>query len=124
MKKFLLATVLLLVAIAPALAIDFKTEIKGIDGAAIPIDPANKSQGNLTLGKVCEDALVATLPGDSPSPSEKNTRFWIAMKIHEGKEQLTVDEIVTVKKVIGMAYGPLVIGRSYQLLDPVSTPKQ
>jgi hypothetical protein len=121
MRRILFAASLLLLA-APALAIDFKAPITQLDGSTIPVSGEDKSP--LTLGKVCEDSLVATLPNDQPTPAEKNQRFWIALKIHEGKSDLTADEITITKKVIGLAYGPLVIGRAYALLDPASVPKQ
>ncbi len=121
MRRILFAASLLLLA-SPALAIDFKAPITQLDGSTIPTSADDKSP--LTLGKICEDSLIATLPGDQPTPTEKNQRFWIAMKIHDGKGDLTADEITIAKKVIGLAYGPLVVGRAYALLDPASVPKQ
>jgi hypothetical protein len=121
MRRYLLAAALIIAA-SPALAIDFNAPIRQIDGTPIPVSTTDQSP--LTLGKVCEDALLANnLPGDTPTPEEKNKRFWLVLKIHANKDPLTADEIATAKKVIGLAYGPLVIGRSFELLDPASVPK-
>lgn len=106
-----------------AFAVDFKATIKNIDGTPVWADPNKVGGDPLTLAKVCEDAMVAQIPGDTPTPAEKSQRFWIAVKIHEGKQELNVDEIAVLKKVIGLAYGPLVVGRAYELLDPASVPK-
>ena len=121
MKRLLLASLILLIA-APAIAADFKAVIQNLDGSPIPMSVTDKSP--LTLGKVCEDALIATtLPNDNPTDAEKKARFWLALKIHDGKGQLTAEETALALKVVGMAYGPLVIGRVSQLLDPAAAPK-
>lgn len=108
---------------APVQAADFKAPILNLDGSRILSVPGDEKSPPLTLGKVCEDALIATLPGESPNEAEKAKRFWLALKVHAGDKELTVDEIALVKKVVGMAYGPLVIGRVTELLDPAAVPK-
>lgn len=121
MKRTALALLILTAFAGQALAIDFSAPIRSIDGTPVPADPGKPEL--LTLGRVCEDALIAQLPNDQATPAEKNQRFWLAHKIHAGKEPLTADEITLAKKVIGLAYGPLVVGRAYELLDPASVPK-
>lgn len=122
MKRLLFA--ILLLAAGPAIAadVDYKAPIRAIDGTPIPADPNKVGSDPLMLGRVLADALIAQIPGDQPTPTEKNQRFWIAMKVHEGK-QLNVDEVAIAKKVVGLAYGPLVVGRVNELLDPASVPK-
>lgn len=107
----------------PALAIDFNMRIHDISGKEIPTSVTDQTP--VTLGKICEDALIATLPGDNPTPDEKGNRFRLAMKVHEGKD-LVSEDITLLKKVIGLAYGPLVVGRAYELLDsqPPTAPKK
>lgn len=36
---------------------------------------------------------------------------------------LTADEITLIKKLVAKAYNPLVVGRTWELLDPASVPK-
>jgi hypothetical protein len=118
MKRLLFS--ILFLTMTPAFAVDFNTHILSIEGKDIPTSATDQSP--VTLGKVCEDALIATLPGDNPTPDEKGNRFRLAMKVHEGKN-LTSEDITLLKKVIGLAYGPLVVGRAIELLDPASVPK-
>ena len=122
MNKLLLSASVVLALCAPALATDFKTKILQIDGKEIPISAEDKTP--LTLGVACEQALIATnLVGDNPTPDEKTKRFWLAMKIHDAKQELTAEDVSLAKKVVGLAYGPLIVGRVTQLLDPASVPK-
>lgn len=117
MKK-LFAIAMLTMMSTSAFAIDFKTPIRQLDGKTIPI--SNEDKTPLTLGKACEDALIATLPGDSPTMDEKGNRFRLALKIHKGTDALSSEDVTLIKKVVGMAYGPLVVGRVIELLDPAS----
>jgi hypothetical protein len=119
MKRILFPVFLLLTA-TPALAVDFGAHIRSIDGKDIPV--SNIDESPVTLGKISEDALIATLPNDNPTPDEKSRRFFLAMKVHAGKDP-SAEEVMLLKKVIGMAYGPLVVGRATELLDPASVPK-
>lgn len=122
MKMLACLTCLLPLLLAPApapaadaVATDFHAKILNIDGSEIPVSATDKTP--LTLGKACEDALIANnLPGDSPSTTEKGDRFRLALKVHAGKEPLTSEEVVLLKKVLGLAYGPLVVGRAQELL--------
>jgi hypothetical protein len=108
---------------AAAGAADFKAPILNLDGSRISTVPGDEKSPPLTLGKVCEDALIATLPNDNPDVGEKGRRFFLALKIHAGTAELTADEVTLVKKVVGLAYGPLVVGRAIELLDPAAVPK-
>lgn len=116
--------VLVLIAIASqAFAADFKAPILNLDGSRISSVPGDDKSPALTLGKVCEDALIANIPGDTPNEAEKARRFWLALKVHAGDKELSADEVSLVKKVVGLAYGPLVVGRVIELLDPAAVPK-
>lgn len=119
---FLIAALLMLLSI-DADAADFKAPILSLDGSRISTVAGDDKSPPLTLGKVCEDALIATIPGDNPDSAEKGRRFFLAMKIHNGTQDLTADEISLVRKVVGLAYGPLVVGRVTELLDPAAVPK-
>lgn len=122
MRRFFF-TILFTAALTTAAgAVDFKAQIKNIDGTTIPT--SEKDPTPLSLGKIAEDALLANnLPGDNLAEGEKAKRFWLALKVHENKDSLTADEIATIKKVISLGYGPLIVGRAIQLLDPAAVPK-
>lgn len=122
MKRILIATIATLAMIGPALAIDFKAKITNLDGSSIQM--SDKDPTPLTLGRVCEEALMAPLPQENVTAEEKSRKFWLALKIHDGKDQLTADEIALAKKAVAQAYpSPLIVGRATALLDPASNPK-
>lgn len=125
MRRFfftILFTALMAASAAAGEKIDMNAKLLNIDGSNIPISPTDPTA--LTLRKACVDALGAMgLPGDNPDAVEKGKRFWLMLKIQHQKGDLTVDDISLVKKMIGMAYGPIVMGRAYELLDPASVPK-
>src|ERR1700677_4938794 len=111
MRRLFCTILFTAIGMASAGAVDFKAPIRALDGSQIPVSATDPTP--LTLGKVCEDVLIANnLPGDTASPDEKAKRFWLAMKIQGGASSLTADEVVTLKKIIGLAYGPLIIGRT------------
>jgi len=114
----------------PDAGINFDTVIMQIDGKTpVPVESCeplvpNKKCVPLTLKRVCTDVLITDrIPGDSPNPDEKKQRFFLAMQIENGKRVLTVEDIALLKKVIGLGYGPLVVGRTTELLDPAAMPK-
>jgi hypothetical protein len=90
--------------------IDFKQQIKDIKGEQIQ---------DLTLKTVSVEALLATFEDErSLGGEEKLKRYLLAIKIYADDEpDLTVEEIAKVKHLIGKGYGPLVVGRSYQMLE-------
>ncbi len=116
MKRTILAAAILLAGITAAAAVDFKTTIKGLDGKPIPTSETDKTP--VTLGGIAETALIAPGGVEQLAPEEKSRRFFLALKIHEGKgDRLTVEDLALVKKVIGQIYGPLVYGRAVELID-------
>ena len=50
-------------------------------------------------------------------PGEKKAeRFVLATEIYSGKDDFEVEQIATLKSVIGKAYGPLLVGQAFALL--------
>ena len=121
MRFFFVMMATLFAMTSATMATDFKSPILQLDGKPIPTSETDKNP--LTLGKVCSDALIAQLPGDAPTVDEKGERFRLALKvINRPQEALTANEVVLIKKVVGIAYGSLVVGRVIELLDPASVP--
>ena len=115
-RTILTAAILLAGAIGAAEAADFKSQIKGLDGKPIPVSETDKTP--VTLGSIAEVALLAPGGVENSTPEEKARRFFLALKIHEGKgDRLTVEELALVKRVIGQIYGPLIYGRAVELID-------
>jgi len=90
------------------------------------VDSEGKLLRDFTLRKACTEALQANgLTGDSPDGEERYKRFRLAMKIMTSDEpDLTADEIVLVKRLIGLAFGAVVVGRAYEILDPTPSAPQ
>ena len=120
MRRIILATAIIAASISAASAVDFNSPIRALDGTPIPISETDKTP--VTLGNILETALIATVAGESPTSEEKAKRFFLAVKIHDRKGDLTSDEIALVKKLVGQIYGPIFVGRVTELLDPAAVP--
>lgn len=106
--------------------IDFGTVLKNKKGEPMKGDvkfddkgePIPDSGTDVTLGSVAETALLATFQDEALKleGSEKVKRFKIAMKL-DGVTEVTPEEIVTIKAVIGKAFGPMIVGRAFEILD-------
>lgn len=89
------------------------TKITTLKGEEVPVngEPA-------TVRGIVVDALLAQMPGENPDSKEKVDRYKLAVRLNDGGEQdLTPEEIVLIKKLVGKNYGPLVVGQVFALLD-------
>lgn len=96
--------------------INFDSAITNLDG----FSPARDDKGAaITLQAVALTALMAMLPEDqNMQGDEKASRFRLALRIHAGGEQdMAPEDATTLKRLIGRCYGPLVVGRAYELLN-------
>lgn len=117
MKKALTAAVFLFAAFAvPAFAVDFSAAIAGVDGKPMTLDNTPNSPP-ATLSMLAINALNFTEQGIDAT--EKVRRFKLAVKISEAKGDtfLSPEDIVLLKKVVGLLYSPIVVGRAYELLE-------
>jgi len=93
---------------------NFDNEIKNIDGSTL-LQDANPV--------VMKSLLVAALMGSNPSEKdvsgdEKFKRYELAQKVNAGGNiDLTPEEIVLLKKLVGVSYTPLVVGQVYKILN-------
>lgn len=95
--------------------IDFSTIIKNLDDT--PIQEEGKS---ITLSIVVCNALLASYPDEQGlSGEEKVKRFRLAEIASKGNSNnLSVENIALIKRLVAKAFGPLVVGRVYSILDP------
>jgi hypothetical protein len=97
--------------------IDFDKPILGFKGEAI-----RDGETDFTLGFVASSALLASFPDERDlDGKEKYKRYKLADKISSANGSgvdLSAEEITDLKKLIGKAFAPLVVGRAYDLLDP------
>jgi len=75
----------------------------------------------VTLRDVCVNMFAIAIDSDKgASGVEKNKWFVLSLKIYEqDKPEFSPEEIVLLKKRIGKIYPSIVVGRAYELLDPV-----
>ena len=95
--------------------INFATEILDLDGT--PIKDAGK---NLTLRSAACGALTAPFPEDQNAEATvKVSRYRLALKASEGGTQdWPVEDVAEMKRLIGKAYGPLIVGRCFDAIEP------
>ena len=123
MKKLILAAAIAIIWSSAALAapIDFTIEFKQLDGTEFK-DSTGKVVP-LTLRAAAETALMASYPDEQNlSGQEKLKRYILATKIEKATKtlDLTTDEVTLLKTLIAKAYGPLVVGEAWAVLDPAS----
>ena len=94
--------------------INFAAPIKDIKG-----EPIVENEKPVTLGSVSCQALLATYPDEQNlSGKEKVERFTLAACCsNESEADISVEDVALLKKLIGKAYGPLVVGRAYEIID-------
>lgn len=94
--------------------VDFGKELVDMEGKAIP----NAKGEPAVLRGVAVDALLAVFNDeDRLSGEEKLKRFILAEKIHNGCDDVTVEEVGLVKKLIGKAFSVIIVGQAWQMLE-------
>lgn len=96
--------------------INFDSPILDLKGQSINDEVGNPA----TLGTLAVGALMAQFSSEGELPAaEKVSRFVLAAAIANGGViDLKVEDITLIKKLIGKAFGPLAVGRAYEILDP------
>jgi len=97
--------------------IDLDAELKGYDG--VVLKPKESEDKVLTLGGACCNALMANFDDEKRLEGKKKLeRHVLAHRIYQGGEQdLSLDDLALLKKLIGKAYGARVVGPAFLLLE-------
>lgn len=88
-----------------------------------PQDPRTgaylEDKPSLTLTTVALNALLNTYEDEKITGKEKADRMQLALKINKNPKEadLTIEQMKLVKDLIGKAYGPLIVGRAYEMLE-------
>lgn len=92
--------------------------------AAAKDDPDCARCPPLTLGRACAHALFAAYPDERELPADQKwARAVLAQRIENDKAaRLDAEEIAAIKRLLGKAYGGVVLLQAYPLLDPNATP--
>lgn len=101
--------------------IAFDTELTTLDGKPIPNGPGPDAES------VClRDVAVASLlnmpeaPGSLPAGDVRLLRGRLARKLFGARAvDLSPEDVVLLKSLIGQTYGPLIVMQAYELFDPV-----
>lgn len=111
--------------------IDFTQQLIRLDNgepldiaiAACPMCRREVESKPATLRAICVDALLNQYEAErNLSGEEKMTRFNLAVRItNEDEPELRSEEVTLIKKVVAMMYGPLVMGQTWNMLDPQET---
>src|SRR5262245_40116210 len=101
----------------PGMKIDFSAVIKDLDGEAV-----KDGEKDATLGRVACTALLASFADERNLPAEdKVRRFRLAeIAAKGGAREMKVEDVALMKKLIGKAFAPLVVGRAYDIIEPPS----
>ena len=102
--------------------VKLNTELKDFEGKALIFTAATaeKEAVNATLGKMMIESLLATFKDEENlSGDEKLKRWQLAIKIKNADVmvELTVEEVALVKKLVGKAYGTIIVGQVWELLE-------
>lgn len=75
---------------------------------------------DLTVREVLVNSLLAEFPGEKIDGEEKLKRYKLAIKIQEAKAEvdLSSEEIVKVKELVGKGWTPLISGQVWELIEP------
>jgi len=97
--------------------IDISQKIKGLDGVKPLPNPDGKGIP-LTLKDICINAILQ--PEKDDTEKQKYEAYELFVKIRDCKTaeiELTTEEIVKLKKKIGVVYMPLILGQAWDYLE-------
>ena len=83
-------------------------------------EPVKDVNGKImTLGDAVQNALLSSYPDEQNLDGKaKFDRFMLATQTKlNGSQKLSVEDVATIKKLTAKCYGPLVVGRVYQLVE-------
>lgn len=97
--------------------VDFSTAILDLTGK-----PLVENENPITLGSISCTALTALAPDESQlAAATKVSRFRLALIASTGGEQdITPEQLVELKDLVGKLFAPLVVGRVYEILEIAS----
>ena len=106
---------------SPASAINFDATIVQLGGE--PFVGVDGKASETTIATICENALLTVFADEQNlAGEEKVKRFLLAQRIHKREvDSISVDDIHLIKKLVGKAYGALVVGQVWKELDPASS---
>jgi len=95
--------------------IKLNQKILGVDG--IKALPNQETKCDMTLKDVCINAVLQ--PEKEDSGIQKMEAYELFVKIRDCQTdiELTAEEVVKIKKKIGLIYMPLILGQAFTMLE-------
>lgn len=102
--------------------IDYSATLNDFLGEPI-MDGEGDKRKAITLGIVCCNALLANYPDEQGlAGTDKVHRFYLAQKAAKGEvADVSVDDVVLIKMLLGKGFGTMIVGRAYELIEPPPT---
>lgn len=100
--------------------LDQHSQIKDLNGA-----PLKKPDGaEFLLVDALHEVLQATFSDEATLPAAtKVERFELAIRLTKPNPvEVTIDEAAELKRLIGKGYGPLIVGRVYEIIEAAGRP--
>lgn len=95
--------------------IDFNKKFTNFNGDVLK---DSQSQKELSLKDVCVEALMVVDQKEEIGGEEKVRRYNLALDIYNGKkENLSSEEIVLLKELIGRYFSTIVVGQALKMLE-------
>lgn len=79
-----------------------------------------KNEKPFTLKDACFQSLMATFPDEQAlAGEEKFKRYELYQKIKAAPDpvEISAEEVSLLKKLVGKAYGPLIVGQCWNMLE-------
>lgn len=94
---------------------DFSTDLIGLGDAKL-VDEKGEA---LKLSAIAVNVLVGQYQDEQGlSGEDKFARYKLAERLNQGGvQEISAEEIALLKKLIGKAYGPIVVGPAYEALE-------
>ncbi len=95
--------------------INFNQQLKQL-GKDEPLLKPNSTEP-FCLKDAAIEALI--MPEENQTGEEKAKRYVMATRIYANSDgpDFTLEELATIKKVIGKGYGPLIVGQAWEMLE-------
>lgn len=113
--------------------VNFERQLKNLDGKilidegtpqevdGIPVKDENGSfvleYKPVILSGICINALLSVNQQANVSGEEKLKRYQLAIKVKNGKGEVSAEEISLIKKLVGEVFSPLVVGQVWEMLE-------
>ncbi len=108
---------------APLRNLDGTPIVEGGKPAIVDGNPTVEGGKPLLMATVATSALLAQVPGETPTGDDKAARFRLAIRLHAGGAQdIKAEDLALLKKLVGQLYNPLVVGQVFAWCDSDPAP--